>query len=290
MKNVITIAVCCVMFFTLNKLANAQINPNGGFEEGDPGVYTGTGLAGWDFQTGGTAEATFEVVTDEVHTGAQALKVTIDAIGTNAWEPQVINTSFPVESATTYHISAWVKTDIEGMFASFTMGSLAPNYFEWGRQGSVPLTLEWQQVTFEATTRDPETEPSGGIPIHLGVAENATVLPASVYLDDIEVTIPGVSGVSTNNGSAPARYFLSQNYPNPFNPSTKVSFSIPEQNNVRIVMVNMLGETVKEVVNQNFEAGSHEVTIDGSNLASGIYFYKLQAGSFTAIKKMVLMK
>ena len=290
MKKIITITVCCTLLFTLNNLAKAQINPNGGFEEGDPGVYTGTGITGWDCQLGCTAEAIFEIVTDDVHSGAQALKVSIDAIGANAWEPQVFNTNFPVESATTYHISVWVKTDLEGMFAHFTMGSLAPNYHEWGRKASVALTLEWQQVTFEVTTRDPESEPIGGIPIHFGLAENATVLPASVYLDDIEVTIPGTSGVSTNNGSVPARYFLSQNYPNPFNPSTKVSFSIPEQNNVRIVLVSMLGETVKEIVNKNYSAGSHEVAIDGSTLASGVYFYRIEAGSFTATKKLVLMK
>lgn len=85
-------------------------------------------------------------------------------------------------------------------------------------------------------------------------------------------------------------YMLQQNYPNPFNPTTNIKFAVPTSNNVRIVLVNMLGQVVKEVVNSTFAAGEHEVTLNASNLSSGVYFYRMEAGSFVSTKKLVLMK
>jgi hypothetical protein len=81
-----------------------------------------------------------------------------------------------------------------------------------------------------------------------------------------------------------------QNYPNPFNPTTTIGFTLPQRSDVRIVLVNVLGQVVKEITNSNYSAGSHQVTMDASQLASGIYFYKLQAGLFIDTKKLVLLK
>lgn len=290
MKRYFTLNV--FLFALLSFSTSAQINPNGGFEQSEPGVYTGTDLTGWFLPVEGGSQATFEVITDPdyVHSGEKALQITITSLGANDWEPQAINSEFDVLDNTTYTVSAWAKTDVEGVRAHFTFGSLAPNYHEWGRVGSFPLTLDWQNVTFQITTRNPEPEPIGGIPIHFGLAENGSLLPFTVYLDDIEV-FEGAVGVKESRGAGtPMSFSLSQNYPNPFNPVTKFSFSIPERNNVRVVLVNMLGETVREVVNRFYAAGTHEVIIDGSSLASGVYFYRLEAGSFTATKKLVLMK
>jgi hypothetical protein len=99
---------------------------------------------------------------------------------------------------------------------------------------------------------------------------------------------PFVSVESNNN--LPESFSLTQNYPNPFNPSTTIKFTLPQRSNVRLVLINMLGQVVKEITNNNYSAGSHQVTMDASRLASGIYFYKLQAGSFSDTKKLVLLK
>lgn len=89
----------------------------------------------------------------------------------------------------------------------------------------------------------------------------------------------------------PGKYELYQNYPNPFNPSTNIKFSLTKASRVVLTVYNILGERVKELVNQNMEEGFHEMKFDGSALASGTYIVKLEAGSdFQKVKKMLLMK
>jgi hypothetical protein len=88
----------------------------------------------------------------------------------------------------------------------------------------------------------------------------------------------------------PEQYTLYQNYPNPFNPSTTIKYSLPEDVRVRINIYNSLGELVAEVINKDYEAGYHKVKFGGTNIPSGIYFYRIIAGEFIETKKMILMK
>jgi hypothetical protein len=90
--------------------------------------------------------------------------------------------------------------------------------------------------------------------------------------------------------TVPLEFTLEQNYPNPFNPSTVIKYSIPENGFVTLDVYNLLGEKVGSLVNGVQEAGRYEINFDASNLASGIYVYSLKAGSFTSVKKMLLMK
>ncbi|MBU8934906.1 MAG: T9SS type A sorting domain-containing protein [candidate division Zixibacteria bacterium] len=95
--------------------------------------------------------------------------------------------------------------------------------------------------------------------------------------------------------SLPCRFVLDQNYPNPFNPTTAISFSLPNAGEVRLEVFNVMGQQVATLVNHHMEAGSHTVTWDsrdnsGHNVASGVYFYRLEAGSINKTKKMVLLK
>ena len=89
---------------------------------------------------------------------------------------------------------------------------------------------------------------------------------------------------------SPDEYVLEQNYPNPFNPSTTFEFAIPQSSLVNLAIYNILGELVKTLVNEERPAGNHSIHFNANNLASGIYFYKLQAGSFVETKKMILIK
>jgi uncharacterized repeat protein (TIGR02543 family) len=88
----------------------------------------------------------------------------------------------------------------------------------------------------------------------------------------------------------PADYVLNQNYPNPFNPSTRISFNVPAKADIRLAVYNVLGEMVQSLLNGEMEAGYYEVVFDAANLPSGLYFYRLDSGSFSEIRKMVLMK
>ncbi|MDH3269600.1 MAG: T9SS type A sorting domain-containing protein, partial [Ignavibacteria bacterium] len=89
---------------------------------------------------------------------------------------------------------------------------------------------------------------------------------------------------------APEQFELSQNYPNPFNPSTTISFSIPQSSIVTLKVFNTLGQEVKTLINQNMESGVHSISFDASELNSGIYFYRLDAGQFSEVRKMTLIK
>jgi lysophospholipase L1-like esterase len=99
-----------------------------------------------------------------------------------------------------------------------------------------------------------------------------------------------VSGVTDNDKQIPGKYTLYQNYPNPFNPETEIKYSIPEAAKVTLKIYNLLGEEVATLVNSEQNAGTYKVHFNASSLASGVYLYKIQAGSFISAKKLILLK
>ncbi|MEJ2196194.1 MAG: T9SS type A sorting domain-containing protein [Ignavibacteriaceae bacterium] len=96
--------------------------------------------------------------------------------------------------------------------------------------------------------------------------------------------------VSINLENIPAEFKLKQNYPNPFNPATIIGFGVREKSNVKITILNSIGEEVGTLLNENKEPGFYQVEFNASNLPSGIYFYQLRAGNFVETKKMILLK
>ena len=98
------------------------------------------------------------------------------------------------------------------------------------------------------------------------------------------------SDVVEVNLSAPTDYSLQQNYPNPFNPATTIGFGVQNKSNVKIIILNAIGEEVAVVLNEEKEPGYHQVEFSAANLPSGVYFYRLKAGEFISTKKMILLK
>lgn len=91
-------------------------------------------------------------------------------------------------------------------------------------------------------------------------------------------------------GEVPSEFSLGQNYPNPFNPSTGISFNLPEVSNVTLAVFDVTGREVARLAQGSYSAGTHQVTWNAQDMASGIYFYRLEASNFTATRKMVLVK
>ncbi len=104
--------------------------------------------------------------------------------------------------------------------------------------------------------------------------------------------VPNVRNISSE---VPDKFTLGQNYPNPFNPVTKIKFAIPsnvkgQTSDVKLIIYDALGKNVATLVNEKLNAGSYEAEFNGSNYSSGIYFYKLEAGDFSEVKRMILLK
>jgi hypothetical protein len=108
--------------------------------------------------------------------------------------------------------------------------------------------------------------------------------------DTLLATNQGTGVKDQSNTGIPGKYSLDQNYPNPFNPTTTIRYGLPNRSHVTLAVFNTLGQQVAILQNGEQDAGFHEVQFDGSRLASGVYFYRIQAGEFVHTSKMLLMK
>ncbi len=110
--------------------------------------------------------------------------------------------------------------------------------------------------------------------------------------DEITITKESIDKLFILSGESvtPKKYSLEQNYPNPFNPSTKIKYVVSTESNVNISLYNVLGELISTLVNEEMTPGYYEYELNGSNLASGVYIYRLVAGDFIQSKKMVLLR
>lgn len=96
--------------------------------------------------------------------------------------------------------------------------------------------------------------------------------------------------VALRSDELPKTFELQQNYPNPFNPSTTISFSIPSRSFVSLKVFDTLGREVATIVSEEMPAGNYSRQWNAANMSSGVYFYRLQAGSFIETKKLVLLR
>lgn len=123
----------------------------------------------------------------------------------------------------------------------------------------------------------------------IDVTNLASSLSDSVSTQTLKVRDPGLDNLIVNS-NIPKSFILSQNYPNPFNPITNIKYEIPKDLFVTLKVYDLLGREIKTLVNEYKEAGNYIVSFNGSELSSGIYFYRIQAGNFIQVKRMVLIK
>ena len=98
------------------------------------------------------------------------------------------------------------------------------------------------------------------------------------------------SKIRLDNNNLPQAYFLYNNYPNPFNPTTVISWQIPGESRVDLTIYNILGEKLATLVSEKQKAGQYKIEFNAAKLPSGIYFYRLHAGDYQQVKKMVVIK
>ena len=142
---------------------------------------------------------------------------------------------------------------------------------------------------------------SGHEPQLVGIVASGFVNPAdnqggpaftllAVFEDGEVAELQNVTSTERNSGETPQEFFLAQNYPNPFNPTTQISYHLPVAADVVLEVYNLMGQRVATLVNSTQAAGHHTVTFDAAALSSGVYLYRIQAGSFTKTHKMLLVK
>jgi photosystem II stability/assembly factor-like uncharacterized protein len=99
-----------------------------------------------------------------------------------------------------------------------------------------------------------------------------------------------ILSIKDSQNNQPITFSLNQNYPNPFNPSTKIKFALPKPQEVKIEVYNTIGQKIDILLNKQMKAGYHEVEFNAQNLSSGIYFYRIEAGEYHDVKKMIVIK
>ena len=158
-------------------------------------------------------------------------------------------------------VDRWNK-NVRDMTASGEPWQLITTFNEWGEGTAIERCWDWSSDT-----------------------------EYGLYLDALHNDgKPIESAVNEESATTPGTFELAQNYPNPFNPTTQIEFSIPDPSMVRLAVFNIAGKEVITLIHENKTAGTHAVAFDGSEMTSGVYFYRLEVGDKIFVNKLTLMK
>lgn len=171
----------------------------------------------------------------------------------------------------------------DARFETTDGGSMVQTYVEGGaHEFSVSIQSEAYPLTVKWKMKDAEYELVAGGAVQSMRGEGTMKIASN----DVQRLVLKL----TNDAQLPKAYALSQNYPNPFNPSTTIKYDLPVDGQVSLKVFNVLGQEVATLVNEEQRAGYKSIEWNATNVASGVYFCQLQAGSFTSVKKMLFLK
>jgi photosystem II stability/assembly factor-like uncharacterized protein len=251
-----------------------------------------------------------------LNNGASRVHVTTD--GGNSWANQNVNlpgyytsgicfaedkltgiaatsTSMPMISRTTDGGTTWTIVDIDtGLVGNCFIKWIpeTPVVYILGANGKIKKSIDrgltWNTMPTAGVNNlyhfDFERY-NNNVIYGYAVATDGQVIKLA---DSILIIITGQHGLANQ---LPSQYSLRQNYPNPFNPTTTIEYSVPDNNvNVKITVFDLLGREIETLVDEVKKAGNYKAVFNGSKYASGMYFYKMQAGDFSEVRKMILTK
>jgi photosystem II stability/assembly factor-like uncharacterized protein len=265
---------------TTEYLTSVQfVNSNTGWVVGGGGIILNTtdGGTNWNSQTSGTIEDLRSVHFIDNNTGwaVGGYGITLKTV-TGGVIPVEL-TSFTATSQTGKVYLNWTTaTEINNLGFEIERKIINVSDGEW-------ITIGFREGN--GTTTDPKEYS------YVDVVSDIRASSLSYRLKQIDFS--GSYEYSDEvlvDNPAPSDYALEQNYPNPFNPVTIINYSLPVKSQVELVIYNVLGESVTQLVNEKQEAGKYSIEFNAAGFPSGVYLYRLQAGSIVETKKMVLMK
>jgi hypothetical protein len=267
--------------------------PNPGFEDwtnGNPDGWLTDNIPGY-----------YTVVTQSTnsHSGTYAVKGEAIQAGESVFPPYIFtaNQQFPVEQNYTRMTGYYQMTNNgeDVLFVWMYLYDAQGSPVAYGQKELGQTAGGYQSFSIDLDFSYLSTEPAVGAYIYFllslaSTSELTDVAVGSSFLVD-DLALDNVSALSDQDfANAPLIYSLSQNYPNPFNPATKISFSLPTAEKTLLTVYNSLGQVVMTVVNEDLPAGQHQVEFNAADLPSGLYYYKLVAGNYNSVKKMMLIK
>jgi hypothetical protein len=235
--------------------------------------------------------ASWNITTSQYHSAPSSFTESPSgSYGSGADVSMILNAPINVSNNPAVFLSFWHRYQTEATYDYCMVEVSENNGNTWQPVAEYHGTnTTWTQQTFDISRY---ANRSAQMKIRFRLVSDGGVTADGWYVDDVVLTSYCTSplvGV-TSNPVVPLTYALAQNYPNPFNPKTVITYQIPEQTFVTLKVYNLIGQEVATLVNEKKEAGSYDIEFDGSNLASGMYFYKITSGDFTDVKKMILVK
>ncbi len=231
----------------------------------------------------------------------------IYAIGGYTYDPYL-----PVSNVEEYDpdTDTWTpKNDMDVPLTDYSASTIGNRIYIFGgvsdflENGPEPVSDVWQYNPADDSLTAVSPMPTARTSAHSSVVnETAYVIGGSTTNYPLQpvatveaynpLNDPKVTSIEDifESKNIPTKLVLHQNYPNPFNPTTQISFAIPKPENVIIEVYNTLGQKVETLLNRRLQAGNHEVEFNAANLSSGLYFYRIEAGKFQDVKKMILIR
>ncbi len=201
------------------------------------------------------------------------------------------STSLPMIGRTTDGGATWSSVDIgSGVTGTcyFVWIPATPVIYILGSNGGIKRSTD-NGISWVTTPTPGVTNLTHFDFMHYGMVIYGYAVSSNGNVIKLADTLNILTGTGSNN-HIPAEFELSQNYPNPFNPVTIINYSVPKQGSVKLTVFDMLGRKVSELVNEFKTPGRYELSFNGENLSTGVYYYRFEAEGFSETRKMILVK